>query len=213
MSSVPGLRSELTPTGPTDAAVHETMEARMDRHEQRSRWVHRLLTLAVLLLLIFLGRAIYEAQLLRKNNDALGKKVTEQSLALTQVGTVAPNLGSGLAPPGTVLKSPDGSQTFICGAGPGGTAGAGGAAGAGGTAGAAGAAGEQGVAGTSGSTGASGQTGTSGATGATGNRGATGPQGPRGQQGPPLTATVPRSPCHSRLAAPARRTVLNCSHR
>jgi hypothetical protein len=164
----------------------EPVEARMDRHEGRSRLMHGLLWLAVLLLLIFLGRSIYEQRQLKNQGELLRQAYESQGLDITQLGggstTTVGEDGTVFGQPIAEITGPDG-VTYFCPAGPKGDKGDlgdQGPSGAGSTL-----AGPAGAPGTSGSTGATGPRGTTGAAGPAGSAGATGPQGPQGPAGVP----------------------------
>lgn len=142
----------------------EQLEYRLDKHESKSRWMHGFLWLAILLLLIFLGRAFYESLVLHDSNKNLQQSVEAQENIIESLGGLK-NLNIEQGQAITEYVSEDGTS-YLCPAGDQGTNG------------------KKGAQGEPGTPGANGLTGAIGAVGATGATGATGAQGPIGPTGP-----------------------------
>jgi hypothetical protein len=160
-------------TAPGQEQVNEALDARVDRHENRSRWTHFLLGLGILLLLLFLGRSIWESYTLRKSNNQIRDALEAQGLLVTQNGSGDGTLGTGdggteFGQPIAQIQGPGGA-TFLCPVGEKGEKGDPGAPGS-----------STGIAGPAGLDGAAGATGAAGAAGSRGPSGATGPTGPAG---------------------------------
>jgi hypothetical protein len=162
-------------TAPGQEHVSEALDARVDRYENRSRWVHFLLGLGILLLLLFLGRSIWESYILRKSNNEIRDALEAQGFSVTQNGSGDGTLGTGtdggtqFGQPIAQIQGPGGA-TYLCPVGEKGEKGDPGTPGS--------------STGTAGPAGASGTDGSNGATGATGSRGPSGATGPTGPAGP-----------------------------
>ncbi len=169
LSTPPGTVGGPKPVNP--------LGERFDKHEHRSNWTHRLLTIFCLILLILVARALYELCTLRRDNQAMRDAFNSAALQISQFGGVT-DLDGSFGGPFTQLSGPNG-EVYFCPAAPTsvqpGVIGA--APGLPGLPGTPGAPGTVGPAGSSGS-GAPGATGSSGATGATGAVGSVGPAGP-----------------------------------